>query len=1080
MNNNSLSDVFSTRGINDMPVVSTVDLNTISNTYTNVPIYKDGKRVYIEESDRYLLSGGKVDRIENTKGVFKINSLKPQIQNDGTYPIGINFLVNKDVLQEIKKYAKGFFFVRQKRIPTILAQGFTIGSDKLSGLPSILAMTEADTVPNYIYESFIDKGNMLSHEFYDRLNKSTEASNLISDGMSMISPDASINYQFYNNLFTGTEFVVSKSINDIDNYNNNKCLTNKGVYQRHFRPVGYKNIASSYSNVLINKVKLTNVEDGVAMRSSGTGKFSARAGIAEEAWRYSFIGKEDRSRYATNLARGLYSSYVGVEGYGKSCDFIDIHIQGYSLSNMNEYFYLRGSSPYPFYSISNRYDIDDLLLENKNIYSFIEYRGDCYIGNYTIRMVRNFQDPELKINDIIVDFSTWKSNYKGLTPQGSIDKANLSKINRSDVNAIKIGHWATLKFCSNINLCYRTIDNSVLSEYAITGKARSFYPLSPLSITGESKIPDSYTLNSGYNSTVSKKEYIPIHDVPYIKNIFNNRIMYSDINVSDAFKNGYRVFKGIDYQDYNSNYGAITKIIEWFGNIVVIFERAVCLLPVNERVIGGNGDGGEVAIYNYGVLGNKLLPLNNNYGSTWPDSVIASNNYIYGIDPIAKKIWRTDGKTFELISDFKVQKFLNDNILLSEREITPSIALRNIKTHFNSYKQDIIFTFYDLTRNNEETLWSLCYNEKLARWITRYDWIPLTSSAISNIFFSYDRNSARNIALLGYSDKDNISSEGVVFDDIELSTGNLTKQMSLKFLNTPDETLIHYNNYYTVTYSLVNPNNPDEDLSMFNNNEFSITNNNITFTGNSLNKFIYQLKIFVILRDKSGNLYNQFADIVSLRPKQSSFVGNVNDYNNFYTSRFWKHGQAGIFDWAEEVLPSTWYGKSHDFELEFIVSDSGQFHKIYDNLRIISNSSEPDSLEISIIGDAFDEFKDEWNKLQNITYITENVDKTNITTYNKKLGISKYQKLKNIKTYGRIRSNMEYKEDYWNIEIKPFNLPNKGSNKLSPIKGKIIVPVSSSKEARIRDKYAKIRIRYKGSNRVIINQIQTIYTQSYA
>lgn len=57
-----------------MPVMSTVDSNTISNTYTDVPIYKDGKRVYIEESDRYLLSGGKVDRIENTKGVFKISS----------------------------------------------------------------------------------------------------------------------------------------------------------------------------------------------------------------------------------------------------------------------------------------------------------------------------------------------------------------------------------------------------------------------------------------------------------------------------------------------------------------------------------------------------------------------------------------------------------------------------------------------------------------------------------------------------------------------------------------------------------------------------------------------------------------------------------------------------------------------------------------------------------------------------------------------------------------------------------------------------------------------------------------------
>ena len=38
------------------------------------------------------------------------------------------------------------------------------------------------------------------------------------------------------------------------------------------------------------------------------------------------------------------------------------------------------------------------------------FRGDCYIGNYTHRMCRNFQDSSAPINDDIVDLMSWKDN----------------------------------------------------------------------------------------------------------------------------------------------------------------------------------------------------------------------------------------------------------------------------------------------------------------------------------------------------------------------------------------------------------------------------------------------------------------------------------------------------------------------------------------------------------------------------------------------------------------------------------------------------------------------------------------------
>ncbi len=77
---------------------------------------------------------------------------------------------------------------------------------------------------------------------------------------------------------------------------------------------------------------------------------------------------------------------------------------------------------------------------------------------------------------------------------------------------------------------------------------------------------------------------------------------------------------------------------------------------------------------------------------------------MYGVDTVAKKIWRTNGETFEVISDFKIQKYLNDNITLKEREKTPIIGIRNVKTHYNAYKQDVMFTFYDNLYGIEENV----------------------------------------------------------------------------------------------------------------------------------------------------------------------------------------------------------------------------------------------------------------------------------------------------------------------------------------------------------------------------------------
>jgi hypothetical protein len=93
------------------------------------------------------------------------------------------------------------------------------------------------------------------------------------------------------------------------------------------------------------------------------------------------------------------------------------------------------------------------------------------------------------------------------------------------------------------------------------------------------------------------------------------------------------------------------------------------------------------------VLPAQVTTLSKDFGSMWKNSVIQTpNNLIYGVDTVSKKIWRTNGQNVELISDHHVTKFLNDFVDLSEFDYRAYQGHLDVKTHYNNFKHDVIFT----------------------------------------------------------------------------------------------------------------------------------------------------------------------------------------------------------------------------------------------------------------------------------------------------------------------------------------------------------------------------------------------------
>ena len=895
----SLSPVFNIRGATGLQAGQS-NMYSVETKFLEQGSTLDSVLAGIDYSeDDFMLVGGTASN-ENAKGVIQFDSRAGTTEEP--FPIvGVNIRANKLVIEDLKNYVKGFFFVRQKRMPLTLAQGIVIGLDNESRTPTLPTLagviSNINTESSFVETSDINDINFVSEGFMSRYlftlkqskagllkkiltalavvvvlaaavvatvftcgaagaalgvglavalsagggavmgvivpvaiaagvamavsvtafsaeaialkarqNRNKRAAQAVkgrdekipegyerkekddsrklthslaeryiikdpskNKADALIVPDYQVNGPYYNQFLTGETFTIKLTYEQpTTNY------LNDGYFDSDWRHFYVDNYFVQDDNRSY-QVDLVGVPDGCPVKLIGENKYCARAGYPEEAHKYEFIGKEytdTKNKIAnSDIVRGNYGSFVGMRNYkGHTSDQVEIKIPGYRENDLFNYVQLRAQDTSAFYAISDRIDINDLnkstsiLRENMTTaedFNETYFRGDSYVCQYSHRIIRNFNDPSAPYNDKIVDENCWKDNYNP-------DKTEkYAEINLGDVNAVQLGLWLTFNLRSSYNLNIRTIDKSHVDEYVMSGNHRSFYPHYGQLALGSQKIPDSDQYNKGFSKSVSEKYYFEVPDVPYIKQEFQNRIVFSDIHINDAYKNGFRVLRTMNHKDYPMTHGSITKILELKNALMIVFEHGIGLVSINNN-----------AEHPSQVL-SDLNVVSDTYGSQWKDSIIKTPSGVYGVDTVAKKIWRVREGQIELISDFKVQEFLNQNISLSEREVTPILGVRNVKTFYNAFKHDVMFTFYDNLYGTSEKSWNLCWNEILGIFTTFYSWIPSDMCNIDNIPFSFDRDTVKAIGKLGVSDHGNDFSDGVTLSNNVLLWDHVNKKFSV-------------------------------------------------------------------------------------------------------------------------------------------------------------------------------------------------------------------------------------------------------------------------------------------------------------
>jgi len=272
LNNYTLSPVFNIRG---RKIVG------LTNDYTHYNLYDD-----INYSEDYILEGTKdKNNPENIKGVFKISAEEKNTFNnlDSIKPLGIKFkFVNSIVdgdglfIKGLKDLTKGFFIVRQKRIPTILAQSIGIATSEKAKIPVIKAVSRTEKIGyEYLTQGFLNKRSgedlpILSPKLF-------KVDSVIKN--ALLCPEANLRRNIFNTFFNSSQYILKEF-----NYSpsNQTFLEYEGSAPNSFTLKGLKENANDVSF----SAELTLVEPEIDLIRNSQYEFSSKAGDKNIAYKH--------------------------------------------------------------------------------------------------------------------------------------------------------------------------------------------------------------------------------------------------------------------------------------------------------------------------------------------------------------------------------------------------------------------------------------------------------------------------------------------------------------------------------------------------------------------------------------------------------------------------------------------------------------------------------------------------------------------------------------------------------------------------------------------------------------------------
>ncbi len=362
-----------------------------------------------------------------------------------------------------------------------------------------------------------------------------------------------------------------------------------------------------------------------------------------------------------------------------------------------------------FSPISDFVSIDKIVSTPEQTF----YQGDCFISRAYMKIVSGYTD---EIGDETVTLLTKK--YTGSSHYGTTYSENFTP---ADALPYGWGHYISVVMEHNYNPNYRY------------EKGRNLcYPISGMDYPGKGfawllDSPESNFYNKGYQRMLSPRSFLGIDQYePIVENRFPTRIRPSIPHIFRAVKDGYRVFSGGAF-DFSYDFGEIYELATINGTLYSIQEKAINLHPIQERATSPTTTGDTIVTAQQIGMTNYRQTVSQNLGTQHRDSIVVTEQAIYGIDYARKIWWRLSSNGVEPLSEIKQAKAWVESVLSIGNRRSDIIAKleesypcgNGILGYYDSENREVLMTVHNGENSN-----TLCFAEKLDSFTTRWSFVP--------------------------------------------------------------------------------------------------------------------------------------------------------------------------------------------------------------------------------------------------------------------------------------------------------------------------------------------------------------------
>lgn len=215
---------------------------------------------------------------------------------DKIKPIGLKFTVSQNILDKLKSLGiKGYYFVRQKRIPMFIAQGYSIGVSSNAYIPMLPAKEGCFT------HTIINNDYELARNLVQTVQDDPSKTDIAYKTIGLVCVDAILNMNLQS-LLDGSVFTLIKT----NEYNISNIISERNGY--------FANCQSLSKKSKVN-CRLVYIPEDTSARVYDGSIFSTKAGAAEylhAVRNLNWNEMADKKPIDQFTVRGNYTPFIGV------------------------------------------------------------------------------------------------------------------------------------------------------------------------------------------------------------------------------------------------------------------------------------------------------------------------------------------------------------------------------------------------------------------------------------------------------------------------------------------------------------------------------------------------------------------------------------------------------------------------------------------------------------------------------------------------------------------------------------------------------------------------------------------------